>query len=220
VLDETMVCPLCNGVIEVDEDKMQDSEQFISKSVMYPDVTPQVRKIKFIMKLVVFASVFISGVLILINYLTSWKVKWSLICCVGIIYMCFSAVYYYEHNASHRTKIMTESIAMIAGTVLLDFAIGYSGWSVNFAIPCNIMLLVAGIIAFMFIDIENWQSYILLETYVVVISGLASIMLFTKTITHPLLMIIADGVAVLLLVGTLVIGGRRATTELKRRFHV
>ena len=39
-------------------------------------------------------------------------------------------------------------------------------------------------------------------------------------ITHPLAIIIALDFSVLLFLGTIIIGGRRARMELKRRFHI
>ena len=110
VLDHSLSCPLCNGVLEYDPEKDTESEKdFLdhsqetgekSKSVMYPDVEPAMRRMRFVIKLTIFCSIVIEGILILINYLTYSKVKWSALCGIGLAYACFSLIYSFRHNIS------------------------------------------------------------------------------------------------------------------------
>ena len=196
VLDHSLSCPLCNGVLEYDPEKDTESEKdFLdhsqetgekSKSVMYPDVEPAMRRMRFVIKLTIFCSIVIEGILILINYLTYSKVKWS-------------------------APVL----------VLIDYILGYTGWSIDFAIPCVIAMLDIAILVLMIINTSNWQSYILLQVYIIIICVILTILMLTgKFFKHDFFMIIADIMSALLLGGTLVFGDRPATTELKRRFHV
>jgi len=54
----------------------------------------------------------------------------------------------------------------------------------------------------------------------VLCSVVAIILSLVQIITDSMLSVIALNVSVILLLGTLIIGGRRARVELKRRFHI
>ena len=201
VLDHSLSCPLCNGVLEYDPVKDPESEKdFLdhsqetgekSKSVMYPDITPAMRRMRFVIKLTIFCSIVVEGILILINYLTYSKVKWSALCGIGLAYACFSLIYSFRHNKSHRKKMLVQAI---------------------FIMPVLVLMII---------NTENWQSYILLQVYIIIICVILTILMLTgKFFKHDFFMIIADIMSALLLGGTLVFGDRPATTELKRRFHV
>ena len=231
VLDHSLSCPLCNGVLEYDPVKDPESEKdFLdhsqgtgekSKSVMYPDITPAMRRMRFVIKLTIFCSIVVEGVLILINYLTYSKVKWSALCGIGLAYACFSLIYSFRHNKSHRKKMLVQAIFIMPVLVLVDYILGYTGWSIDFAIPCVIAMLDIAILVLMIINTENWQSYILLQVYIIIICVILTILMLTgKFFKHDFFMIIADVMSALLLGGPLVFGDRPATTELKRRFHV
>lgn len=127
IIDDSLMCPLCKGVLEIDPSSMSQAEPsadvevpdeevldgeevlddevtdediedgldkdintYKSRSVMYPDVEPAMKKIKFVIKLFVFISFVIECVLILINYLTYNGFKWSVICGAAMIYICAS----------------------------------------------------------------------------------------------------------------------------------
>lgn len=224
ILDETLSCPLCDGVLELNSKALPandtDTGLYVSRSVMYPDITPSVRKIKFVFKLVIFCCILIECALIIINYLTSHTIDWSIICGVAMLYLCFSFIYSFKHNTSHRTKMMIHTLAVMICSVLIDFAIGYKGWSMNFALPCSVLVLDGAILVLIFVNSGNWQSYILLQVYAVILSIILCILSLFQLYTFPLLVYISAGVSILFFVGTLIFGEKRATTELKRRFHV
>lgn len=81
ILDDALVCPLCRGVLQrnqdedmraqqdIDEDDigMDEIEMYKSKSRMYPDVNPAMKKIKLVIKIFIFLSIVVEGVLILNN---------------------------------------------------------------------------------------------------------------------------------------------------------
>ena len=231
VLDYSLSCPLCNGVLEYDEEKDSlEKKDFldhspksgeISKSVMYPDITPAIKRMRFVIKLTIFCSIIVEGILIFINYMTYSNVKWSALCGAGLAYACFSMIYSFRHNKSHRKKIMVQSILIMPVLILIDYILGYTGWSIDFAIPCVILILDIAILVLMIINSSNWQSYILLQVYILIICGILTIFMVAGLFfRHNFFMIIADLASVLLLIGTLVFGDRPATTELKRRFHI
>jgi hypothetical protein len=104
--------------------------------------------------------------------------------------------------------------------VAIDFFVGYDGWSVNYVLPSGILLIDVGILALMVINRKNWQSYLMLQIFMVICSGVAVVMNAFQIITEPIVSIIALNVSVILLLGTVIVGGRRSRVELKRRFHI
>ena len=102
----------------------------------------------------------------------------------------------------------------------IDFSVGYNGWSVNYAFPAGILLIDAGTLVLMAVNNKNWQSYIMLQIFMVLCSIMAIILNFVHIVTNPIVSIVALNVSVILLLGTIIIGGRRSRVELKRRFHI
>jgi hypothetical protein len=229
VLDKSLSCPLCNGVLTIEDEnsalsydkEASNSDNDMSGSVMYPDIEPMMKRMRFVTRLVIFCSIVVEGILILINYLTYNKVKWSIICGVALVYGCFTFIYSVQHNTSHRTKLMTQILGTIIVVIAIDIILGYTGWSVNIALPCIIYFLDGTIVLYMILDRTNWQSYILLQIYSVLLCLISTlIMIFTELFYFKMLMLIADAASLILIGATIAFGDKRATTELKRRFHV
>ncbi len=206
---------MCRGVLE--DVKTTD---FHSSSNMYPDVAPAMKKLKLFIKIFVFVSVIIEGILILINIITYKNVKWSFICGIVLAYACFTVIYTLRRDKSHRTKLFMQSVGGMLMLYLLDVIIGYHGWSLNYAIPCIIMSIDGTIMILMLANRRHWQSYILLQLMMLLVSVVFVILAACKIIEHPILTIIAAGVSGFLLIGTIIFGDRKAVGELTRRFRI
>ncbi len=72
----------------------------------------------------------------------------------------------------------------------------------------------------MFINRRNWQSYIMLEIGMIFLSAVPLLLRWLNIVTETFISGFAFAVSVFLFLGTLIIGDRRARSELKRRFHV
>jgi len=254
ILDDSLVCPLCRGVLErteaiahsaiyhhknkgdkalevneglvgesdidMDDIGMDEIEMYQSKSVMYPDIKPAMKKMKMVIKLFIFISIVVEGILVLINYLTYKGVKWSLICGVALVYLCFTVAYCVPRNTGHRSKIFAQMIGSIILAILIDCSLGYTGWSLNYVTPIAIMLFDVTILVFMIINSNNWQNYIILQVAMLLTSVVFAILVPVGLVTSPLLTIIAAGVTGMILIATVVFGDKTAVTELSRRFRV
>lgn len=221
VLDDSIICPLCNSVLEttskIEEDKM---DKYDSRSIMYPNVSEKQRKINFILKLIVFVSIIIELILLLINYLTYKKVWWSLICGAALIFICFTIVHAVQRNTGIRMKLFVQMVATMILIVILDHIIGYTGWSFNYGVPSIILVLDVIVLVFMIVDNSNWQSYIMLQLMLCVAGFVLVLLVLTDVVTKPLLAIITAVITGLILVGTVVFGDKKATNELFKRFRV
>lgn len=80
--------------------------------------------------------------------------------------------------------------------------------------------MVLATIILMIVNIRNWQSYMMMQLFLVLMSVIAMILVAVKVIWFPYLAMGAMGASLFLFLGTLIIGDKRSRTELKRRFHI
>lgn len=215
ILDNSHICPMCNGVLEGAE-----ATDYHSKSNMYPDVIPGIKKLNLFIKIFVFAAVIIEGILMIINGITGDDVKWSLICGVALGYACFTVIYTLRRDKSHRKKLFMQTFFAMLMVYLIDIVLGYNGWSVDYAIPCIIMAVDGVIAILMFANIRHWQNYLLLQIMMFITSIFFVILAACGVIAHPLLTIIATGVSGIAFLSSVVFGDREAIRELTRRFRI
>ena len=210
VLDETERCPLCNTVLE----------PTIEVENMYPDIRVKSRKLVFFSRIYLFFAVVIE--IILLNVCLLSDVQWLVFIICGLVLLFGYIVIKYEilGTSGYIVKTVVLTVIAVIMFVAIDFSVGYNGWSVNYVLPSGILLIDAVIVFLMMINRKNWQSYLIAQIFMV-ICGLAAVVLSViGIITHPTVSIVALDASVILLLGTMIIGGRRARVELKRRFHI
>ncbi|MDE5698794.1 MAG: zinc ribbon domain-containing protein [Lachnospiraceae bacterium] len=210
VLDEAERCPLCGTVLE----------PTIEVENMYPDIRVRSRKLVFISRLYLFLAVVTEIVLVNVCMLSEVQ---SLVCIIGGLVLLFGYIvirYAILGTSGYIAKTIVLTIIAVIMLVAVDFTVGYNGWSVNYVFPSGILLIDVGIVVCMFINIKNWQSYLMPQIFMVICGVVAILLSLVQIITDSMLSVIALDVSVILLLGTVIIGGRRARVELKRRFHI
>lgn len=209
-----MVCPLCNSV--VNSDITMDK----SMSHIYPDAETSIKRLRFFIRLMIFVSFLAETILVLINYLTYNGVKWSLVCGAGLIYANVIIWYTFKKNVNHRTKIFVEGLGVVALTIVLDIILGYSGWSLDYAVPITLLALDGIIIVLMMINSMGWLNYIIYHVLIVLFGIILDVLALCKVVKHPLLSLILTAVSVVILVGILLFGDKKVSNEISRKFKV
>lgn len=228
IIDDTVICPLCHSVVkrEMDAnsevpDYEEEFDKYPSRSVMYPDITRKMRKMRFVVKLVVFLSVLVEIVLVMLNRYIGKNVRWSAICGVGLAYICFTLIYSFMYQRGHRRKIMYQAIGIMVLCVAIDCLLGYQGWSLEYAIPSTIIAIDLAVFIIMIFNLNNFQVYIMMQLYTVALSTVMLIVIWaSKLAKFVLLANIAEAISVFLLAGMLVFGDKKAIAELSRRFRI
>lgn len=218
IIDPVLVCPLCHSVLENNIDEAKQKQKMIPR--MYPDVKESTKILNFIVKLYTFLAIVVQAVLFIINYLRFSGLWWSAISGIGILYFYITLRYSIQKNSGYQRIILTQIICGVILSIGVDFIIGYHGWSVNFIVPIGILLLDLAIVILMIINTSNWQSYILLQLLTVLLSVVILLLWKVGIIQYPILTVIAAAISIVMFVGTLIFGDRRAKNELKRRFHM
>lgn len=210
ILDETDRCPLCDSVLEHTEE-MEN---------MYPNAKVQTRKWVLMSKVYLFAAIVLEVILFGINYVDEYQIGWSLVVGLGLLYGYIVIQLAILGQAGHKLKIILLSAIGIVMMILADFAIGYHGWSVNYALPSCVIILDIGIAILMLVNRRNWQSYIMWQLLMLLVSGGMVLLYIFGIISNPYILGVAVLATVFLLLGTVIFGDRRARVELYRRFHI
>lgn len=211
ILDKTHVCPLCKCVVE-QEEQMKN---------VYPDIRFRTKKLHLAVRIFLFIAIMVEVFLVYMNWKYQPEFWWSGITGAGFAYVYFVARFaVLNDNAGYRAKFLTLTFFGVLYVILIDYIIGYHGWSVNFVLPGGLLFVDVFIIISMLINRRNWQSYIMLEIAMIFLSAIPLILMQFDVVTENFISGVAFAGAVLLFLGTLIIGDRRARNEIKRRFHV
>ena len=210
ILDETERCPLCHSVLE----------KTVEVENMYPNVRTMTRRLAPLSRIYLFVAILVEALLIYLNVLSDSEMFWSAIPGLAMLYGYLVLRYAILGKSGYKGKIIVLTLIAILMVVAIDFVVGYRGWSVNYALPSAILLVDAGILILMCINRRNWQSYMMWQIFMILCSVVPLVLYAVGIVTAPLLALLAFAVSAALFLGTLIIGDRRARTELRRRFHV
>ena len=210
ILDETERCPLCHSVLE----------KTVEVENMYPNVRTMTRRLALLSRIYLFVAILVEALLIYLNVLSDSEMFWSAIPGLAMLYGYLVLRYAILGKSGYKGKIIVLTLIAILMVVAIDFVVGYRGWSVNYALPSAILLVDAGILILMCINRRNWQSYMMWHIFMILCSVVPLVLYAVGIVTAPLLALLAFAFSTALFLGTLIIGDRRARTELRRRFHV
>lgn len=210
ILDETERCPLCHSVLE----------KTVEVENMYPNVRTMTRRLALLSRIYLFVAILVEALLIYLNVLSDSEMFWSAIPGLAMLYGYLVLRYAILGKSGYKGKIIVLTLIAILMVVAIDFVVGYRGWSVNYALPSAILLVDAGILILMCINRRNWQSYMMWQIFMILCSVVPLVLYAVGIVTAPLLALLAFTFSTALFLGTLIIGDRRARTELRRRFHV
>ena len=210
ILDETERCPLCHSVLE----------KTVEVENMYPNVRTMTRRLALLSRIYLFVAILVEALLIYLNVLSDSEMFWSAIPGLAMLYGYLVLRYAILGKSGYKGKIIVLTLIAILMVVAIVFVVGYRGWSVNYALPSAILLVDAGILILMCINRRNWQSYMMWQIFMILCSVVPLVLYAVGIVTAPLLALLAFAVSAALFLGTLIIGDRRARTELRRRFHV
>lgn len=210
ILDETERCPLCHSVLE----------KTVEVENMYPNVRTMTRRLALLSRIYLFVAILVEALLIYLNVLSDSEMFWSAIPGLAMLYGYLVLRYAILGKSGYKGKIIVLTLIAILMVVAIDFVVGYRGWSVNYALPSAILLVDAGILILMCINRRNWQSYMMWQIFMILCSVVPLVLYAVGIVTAPILAALAFAFSAALFLGTLIIGDRRARTELRRRFHV
>lgn len=192
----------------------------VPDSGMYPEIHYDPVKWKKLVNLFYAVLVALAAILVVINAATGMAVPWSIIAVDCIAYTAITVRYSIMRHANLGAKILIQTIGTQALLIILDHLLGYSGWSVNFAVPSTILFADIAIVFLIIVNRLNWQSYLMYQIAITVLSFIPIILWAVGWITRPEMAIITVILSVLILTLVVLMGDRSVKNELIRRFHL
>lgn len=226
--DTDSAAKLINGTNDTDSaEKPTDGTAKFEKSTAshdngtrYPDVKGVSRKYRLLENIILFLSIVGQIVLTTVDYMTDQGINWSFIVLLVVIYANVTLRLAIVGRNGYIFKIVSTFVFTVLFLEGIDLLTGASGWALTFVFPSAILAMVLATIILMIVNIRNWQSYMMMQLFLVLMSMIAMILVAVKVIWFPYLAMGAMGASLFLFLGTLIIGDKRARTELKRRFHI
>jgi hypothetical protein len=211
VIGKQQVCPLCYSVLQG-----KDEEEWES----YPDIGGRKRRWKRIYRIITYFACLVEAGLILLNYLCNPQVHWSAISGVGILYVLFCLRDLPNPGKSHIRKLYVQAAAVFLLLLAIDAALGFEGWSVHYGIPFLVLGFDFIIFLCMMINFANWQNYVTIQIWMLCLSVLYLGLTIWNVTGNRILGWVTFGVSFLFWSTTMVLGGRKAENEVRRKFHL
>ena len=210
ILDPAQTCPLCRSVL------VQDCEL----ENMYPDVRVMQRKLLLLTRIYLYIALLLEATLLGMDLLFDGDIAWSAI--TGPILLCTYMILRYAviGKADYRYKVFLVALLAVLTAVAVDFFSGYRGWSLDYVLPSAIVIMDGIIIGCMIWNRRNWQSYIMWQLLMVLCSLIPAGLFLAGLERNEYLSFFPLAASAALFAGTMIIGERRAWTELRRRFHI
>lgn len=152
-----------------------------------------------------------------------WKpqIHWSLFAAGGVGSMWLAlAVGFYKRNNLLKNGIW-QLVVITVACVIWDAGIGWSGWSVNWVLPCVCMAIMISMLVISRIQAHTAREYMV---YYVMASGysfvLPLILLLTGVVQIALPSMVCVGFSFIFLMWLLIFKGRELKEEMDKTFHV
>ena len=211
ITDDTDRCPFCRCVLEDDGIKGEN---------VYPDTEEKVKFWRIVRKIILFLSLCAVGGMVIALYMGADIFNWTVVVALILLYVNVSLYMSITGKIGYMFKTLFLTLLALLILIGIDYFTGYNRWSFDYTLPSGIIFLNVVCVLLMIINRRNWQSYISFQLFNIFWSAVIAVMLRLDIIRQPVLVIIAVSASVLVFLGTLIFGGRRASDELKRRFFI
>ena len=218
IVDDTIECPLCHGVVENAPENRNMEEASIS--LTYPDISVRTRVLRLIIRIALFLAIATEVIVVLVNYVTFNGIYWSCIVGLGLCYGCATLLYSVRKRRSMQRIVQVQLFLSIFFLLLLDFVLGFKGWSISYAVPIALLSVDTGMLVLMIVRINGWQNFIMTEIVAFILSIVVVVLDITGKFGGEIFGIIAVVITGLILLGTVMIGNKMVSNEIKRRFMI
>ena len=206
------VCPLCSAKLE----KINDDKEYYT----YPKLEVGLKKYRKTYKLLFLLLIFVCLVSLIINTLTFSGVKWSLMLVAGLAYWTIGVAIALNYKTSKTYKLILQAVALSIMAIIIDCINGYSGISVNYAIP--IITGIINLIAFSIIVLNKtkWTRYVMYQL-TILIMGLVPLVFIPFNLIYTYLpLLISVSISMSLFILTALFKNKELKNEYIRRFYI
>lgn len=211
VRDAVEVCPLCHNVLT-----LQGQEQ----ERTYPAVYGKIQWQKRLISLLVSFLLILGVGLCVVNYYLNGGISWSCLTSASILYLLYTILYGFYRKTNHIRKLFVHAAATMVFLGVLDIFTGKKGWSVDYGLPCLLLILDGVLVVCMLVNFRNWQNYLLVQLFTLLVGGVLLVLYFFGVAGNAVLVWCNFGLSVMIFSFCLSMGNRKAKQELKKRFYI
>ena len=187
--------------------------------MLYPKLV-NVKKSKEVIYILSFLNVFLFVIMLLINYIFSQKLNWSIVAIVSIIYLWRTVYITLKKNKNLASYIFMQLIYLSFLIYIIDFAFGNGGWSLTIGIPIVIMITNFSMMIITLIKYKKYLKYALYEIMILILSIAYNIFLCFISGKISILNGIAFWISVTNLAFVLALNGKSLSLEFEKKFHI
>ena len=209
VENELKRCPLCGEILDLVEiEVVRDYPSRFAKKRRVP-----IRKLIVFMAMVIISYSFIIGIFHDFNW------NWVFIIVCSTLYWSVSVIIGLRVKKNIGPNILTHVFGGTVFAVILDYLLGYQGWSLNFVFP---LALMAGTSVFTLLIILRPKRFTDFASYQLLLGGIGLFLLmlvYFELISFPAVAVVAGYYALITCVGMFMFADRKLIHEIKKKFH-
>lgn len=173
-----------------------------------------------VLKILLSVSVLLGIILFVINKLTTPNIHWAALANCGIVYGWITVIYSIKKGTNVAGHVLIQTIIISASALYVDDRIGFTGWSINIAIPIILIIANATMFILTIVTRKNYIKYGIYQVLIVFISLISLWIMWNKIVHLKILSNIAIGVSVLNLFISLILCFKDVREALIRKFHM
>lgn len=211
IRNDIQKCPLC------DSSKLDIIDNFFV--VDYPKISP-VGYFFIYKRILLFLLIVSSGVCLIINYIVSNTISWSLIVIFGSLYIWGSLDNSIKKMKNFGDIVMYQTFLLSCLVFVIDFATDFNRWSINYVLPFIFVVAILMINFALIIrpSIVIYNIVYLLLASILGISPIFMIIFGKVTIVWP--SIVSVICSIFTIIGMFIFINKQTRSEIKKRFHI
>lgn len=202
-------CPLCGQSLESVEFEIERDypEQFAKKRRF------SIRKFIIFLAMVIISFSFISGIF------QDFQWNWVFIITAATLYVTISAILGSRVKRNIGPNILTQVIGISALSIIIDYFLGYSGWSLDIIFPLDLMAGTTIITVMILLNPKRFTDLVIYQLMFGLMGIVILAMIYFQVILFRQIAIIGSYYTIITCVGLFFFADRQMIHELKKKFH-
>ena len=202
-------CPLCGQSLESVEFEIERDypEQFAKKRRF------SIRKFIIFLAMMIISFSFISGIF------QDFQWNWVLIITASTLYVTISAILGSRVKRNIGPNILTQVIGISALSIIIDYFLGYSGWSLDIIFPLDLMAGTTIITVMILLNPKRFTDLVIYQLMFGLMGIVILAMIYFQVILFRQIAIIGSYYTIITCVGLFFFADRQMIHELKKKFH-
>lgn len=202
-------CPLCGQLLESVEFEIERDypEQFAKKRRF------SIRKSIIFLAMMIISFSFISGIF------QDFQWNWVFIITAATLYLTISAILGSRVKRNIGPNILTQVIGISALSIIIDYFLGYSGWSLDIIFPLDLMAGTTIITVMILLNPKRFTDLVIYQLMFGLMGIVILAMIYFQVIIFRQIAIIGSYYTIITCVGLFFFADRQMIHELKKKFH-